>query len=141
MATERPNPQMDRLAVTDAKSTMEITAAFAFDAAHFMPDMPDGHPYGRMHGHSFEVEVTVRGAPDPKHGWVVDFDDLQQACRQVRGELDHRTLNEVPGLERPTLETLAAWIGARLQESVPALAEVVVRRPTLRQSCRWRPAL
>ena len=42
-------------------SVFEITKAATFDAAHHFPSEPEGSPYRRIHGHSFQVEATVRG--------------------------------------------------------------------------------
>ncbi|MCW9040055.1 MAG: 6-carboxytetrahydropterin synthase, partial [Rhodospirillales bacterium] len=36
---------------------MEIYKKFTFEAAHFLPNVPDGHKCGRLHGHSFEVTL------------------------------------------------------------------------------------
>ncbi len=35
---------------------LEITKSFAFEAAHFQPNAPAGHPNARLHGHSFMAE-------------------------------------------------------------------------------------
>jgi 6-pyruvoyltetrahydropterin/6-carboxytetrahydropterin synthase len=120
--------------------TIEITKEFGFEAAHHMPTMPAGHPYTRLHGHSFRVEVTVSGAPDPAFGWVVDFGVLEAALAHVRDQLDHHTLNDVPGLEQPTLEQVGQWIFGRIAETVPGLAEIVVRRDSIGERCRVRRA-
>lgn len=120
--------------------TIEITKEFGFEAAHCLPAMPKGHPYTRLHGHSFRVEVTVAGAPDAALGWVVDFATLDDAIARLRDRLDHHTLNDVPGLEQPTLEQIGQWIFAHLGEAVPGLAEVVVRRDSVGERCRVRRA-
>ena len=41
---------------------MRITQAFTFEAAHHLPNVPEGHKCGRLHGHSYRVEVHVSGA-------------------------------------------------------------------------------
>ena len=49
---------------------IEIFKEFTFDAAHQLAaNVPPGHIYGGLHGHSFKVEVHVRGTPDQKTGW------------------------------------------------------------------------
>ncbi|HEX7340222.1 MAG TPA: 6-carboxytetrahydropterin synthase, partial [Rhodanobacteraceae bacterium] len=40
---------------------MEISKQFTFEAAHRLPHVPEGHKCGRLHGHSFVVEVHVSG--------------------------------------------------------------------------------
>lgn len=106
---------------------MEIWKEFGFEAAHRLPNVPAGHKCARLHGHSFVVEVHVRGTPDPTLGWVMDFAELKAAWRPLHDALDHRYLNDIPGLENPTSEVLAQWIWAQLAPALPLLAKVVVR--------------
>ena len=40
---------------------MEIFNEFTFEAAHLLPNVPDGHKCLRLHGHSFRVTLTVAG--------------------------------------------------------------------------------
>ncbi|MEM1102994.1 MAG: 6-carboxytetrahydropterin synthase QueD [Pseudomonadota bacterium] len=117
---------------------MEIVKSFQFDAAHFMPNAADESPYRRMHGHSFVVEVTLEGAPDAAHGWVMDFGEVTAALASVRDELDHTLLNEIDGLEKPTLEGLGRWIAQRLRAPLPLAKRVVVRRPSIGEACHVR---
>jgi 6-pyruvoyltetrahydropterin/6-carboxytetrahydropterin synthase len=117
---------------------LEITQSFAFEAAHIQPGAPAGHPNARVHGHSFVAEVTLAGKPD-SHGMIRNFDDVEAALRDVRADLDHHFLNDVPGLERPTLEALSVWIFDRLRAALPQIVAVTVRRPSMGHSCTWRP--
>lgn len=121
-----------------ADSGMEIAIEFGFDAAHHFEGAPEGHIYGRLHGHSFFVEVAVAGEPDQRTGFVVDFAQLELATAELRTELDHRLLNEVPGLAVPSLENIARWIWERLVALFPGLCRVTVRRPSCRQTCVYR---
>lgn len=105
---------------------MEVFREFGFEAAHRLPLLPEGHKCSRLHGHSFKVEVHVRGDVDPATGMVVDFAAIKAAFAPLEGRLDHYYLNDVEGLENPTSENLAHWIWDRLEGSLP-LAEVVVR--------------
>ena len=116
---------------------MELSYRFAFDAAHRFGSFPAGHPYHGVHGHSFQVEIAVSGKPHPKSGFIVDFGDIEKACSQVRAALDHRMLNEVKGLEQPSLENLSIWIWKELAPNLPGLARVTVRRDSIGQSCTY----
>jgi 6-pyruvoyltetrahydropterin/6-carboxytetrahydropterin synthase len=113
---------------------MRIVKAITFDAAHFL-DEEGERPYARMHGHSFTLEAAVDGEPDPKTGWVADFADLAAALEEVRSALDHRLLNEVKGLERPTLENICRFAADRLRTKFPGLAQVKVSRPSNGETC------
>jgi 6-pyruvoyltetrahydropterin/6-carboxytetrahydropterin synthase len=106
---------------------MEIFKEFTFEAAHRLPNVPEGHKCSRLHGHSFRVEVHVSGAVDPQTGWVMDFADLGAAFKPLYRQLDHNYLNEIPGLENPTSEVIARWIWDRLQPALPGLSRIVVR--------------
>jgi 6-pyruvoyltetrahydropterin/6-carboxytetrahydropterin synthase len=106
---------------------MEVFKEFRFEAAHRLPTAPEGHKCGRLHGHSYKVEVHVRGPVDPDAGWVMDFADIAQVFKPLRERLDHYYLNEIEGLENPTSENLARWIWDRLYPGLPGLSKVVVR--------------
>ncbi|HTH97233.1 MAG TPA: 6-carboxytetrahydropterin synthase QueD [Stellaceae bacterium] len=123
-----------------AAKLVEITREFGFEAAHCLPDLPQGHPYTRLHGHSFRVEVTLAGTPDPRMGWILDFAELDRLIEALRERLDHRTLNEVAGLEQPTLENIANWIFDRIEAQIPGLDRVTVRRDSVGERCTVRRA-
>jgi len=81
--------------------------------------------------------VRIAGALDPAMGWVCDFALITAACAVLQRELDHRTLNDIAGLENPTSEHLAIWLWARLQAPLPGLAEVRVQE-TASAGCLYR---
>ena len=117
-------------------SVFEITKAATFDAAHHFPSEPEGSPYRRIHGHSFQVEATVRGeALDAAHGWGADLGALDQALKAAAAELDHGMLNEHPGLDLPSLENLCLWFANRLRPEWPGLSRISVSRPTIHERC------
>lgn len=104
-----------------------IFKEFTFEAAHRLPNVPPGHKCARLHGHSFRTEIHVTGNLDPRLGWICDFGHIKQAFQPLMDVLDHHFLNEVPGLENPTSEVLAAWIAEKLKPELPGLVRVVVR--------------
>ena len=118
--------------------SFEICHEFGFDAAHRFARVPRGHKYRGLHGHSFRVEVAVRGLARPPHGFVADFARLEAACTRIRDRLDHALLNDIAGLENPSLENLCLWIWRQLGRRFPGLARVTVRRDSLGQSCTYR---
>jgi 6-pyruvoyltetrahydropterin/6-carboxytetrahydropterin synthase len=115
---------------------MEIFREFTFEAAHRLPRVPAGHKCARLHGHSYRVEVHVRGEVDPTSGWIMDFADIKTAFQPLHDQLDHYYLNEVPGLDNPTSENLARWIWERLVDALPVCAVVV--RETCTSGCTYR---
>lgn len=104
---------------------MEVFREFAFEAAHRLPHVHEGHKCARLHGHSFRVEVRVEGEVNPTTGMVIDFADIRAAFQPLHDRLDHYYLNEIEGLENPTSENLARWIWDRLAELLPLRAVVV----------------
>ncbi len=116
---------------------MEIWKEFGFEAAHLLPNLPQGHKCRRLHGHSFRVRVHVDGELDPELGWVIDYAEIATAFAPVLTQLDHRYLNEIEGLENPTSEVLAKWIWRRLRPGLPALSAIEVRE-TCTTGCIYR---
>jgi 6-pyruvoyltetrahydropterin/6-carboxytetrahydropterin synthase len=106
---------------------MEIFKEFTIEAAHRLPHVPSGHRCGRLHGHSFRIEIHVKGDVDPETGWVMDFADMKKAFQPVHDQLDHSYLNETDGLANPTSENLSRWIWTRLRPALPLLNRVIVR--------------
>jgi 6-pyruvoyltetrahydropterin/6-carboxytetrahydropterin synthase len=106
---------------------------FRFEAAQTLPTAPEGHKCKRMHGHSFKVEIAVTGKVDPQVGWVYDHAEIGQAMKPLMDLLDHSYLNEVEGLENPTIENMCAWFWRKLQPQLPGLSEIILyETPTAR---------
>ena len=105
---------------------MEIFREFTFEAAHLLPNLPEGHKCRRLHGHSYRVQVHVRGEVGPETGMVIDFAEIKEAFQPLWQQLDHNYLNEIEGLANPTSENLAVWIWERLAGTL-ALQRIVVR--------------
>ncbi len=116
---------------------MEIIKSFRFEAAHYLPKLPETHKCRRMHGHSFKFDVHVEGPLDPELGWVMDFGDISRLVKPLVEELDHYLLNEIPGLENPTSEVIAVWIWNRLKPQLSGLSRIVVYE-TCTARCEYR---
>ena len=95
---------------------IKIAKHFHFDSAHRLDSLPEHHKCHRLHGHTYEVEIRLHGVPDER-GFVVDYQDITDAWAPIHNALDHRYLNEVPGLAVPSTEVLVIWIFDRLTES------------------------
>lgn len=109
---------------------------FSFEAAHDLAETVPGetdHPYARLHGHSFVVTLTLAAETLAPEGWIVDYAHLRAVCARLHARLDHRLLNRIEGLERPTLENTAAWIYRAAAAELPALSKVELARPTLKE--------
>jgi 6-pyruvoyl-tetrahydropterin synthase len=121
----------------------DITKTAQFDAAHRLPDGPKA-AYQQLHGHSFQVEATVRGVMGGPVGWVADLGDLEAKLSAVAKGLYHGLLNEHPGLEPDagfsrsradrrvaphSGRTLRPGAVARLRPGHPAASSVSLVRP------------
>ncbi|MNK01222.1 6-carboxy-5,6,7,8-tetrahydropterin synthase [compost metagenome] len=104
----------------------ELKQHFQIESARFLPHLPAEHPCSRMHGHSFKIILTLHGGLDGKVGWVIDYNEIQSQMKPLLEQIDHRVLNEVPGLENPTSELLAVWIYDRAHKVLPQLVRVTI---------------
>jgi 6-pyruvoyltetrahydropterin/6-carboxytetrahydropterin synthase len=116
---------------------MRLYKDFSFEAAHRLPNVPEGHKCARLHGHSFMVRVSIDGDVGANTGWVMDFAEMKAAFSPLHDRLDHRYLNEIPGLENPTSENVARWIWRELRPGLGGLAEIEVRE-TCSSGCIYR---
>ncbi|MHB1551442.1 MAG: 6-carboxytetrahydropterin synthase QueD [Vulcanimicrobiaceae bacterium] len=105
---------------------MQIRKGFTFEAAHALPFHPG--KCARPHGHSYRLEVGVRGPlrdDGPARGMIEDFDTIKELVRrEAIDALDHRSLNDI--IENPTCERIALWIWQRLLPVLPSLDELVL---------------
>jgi 6-pyruvoyltetrahydropterin/6-carboxytetrahydropterin synthase len=115
----------------------ELSKQFRFDAAHSLERVVDTEPSRRIHGHSYRAEVTLRGMPEAKSGMIVDFGLFERALEEARQGLDHRLLDEVPGLAPATMENIAAWIWNQLSPKLPQIAKVTIYRDSYGETCTY----
>jgi len=143
MATELANPQTDRTAVNAGSNGLEgkvfeISKSVNFEAAHRLPARASGDPYGRIHGHSFELEATLSGQVQPGKLWVEDIAVLTAALDAIAQQLDHQLLNEIDGLAVPTLENILVWVLERLASDIDNISQIKLSRPSLKEVCVLR---
>lgn len=110
---------------------------FTFEAAHHLPNVPEGHKCGRLHGHSFVVRLEITGEVDEYTGWIIDFAEIKAIFKPILDRLDHYYLNDIPGLENPTSEVLAKWIWNQVKPQLLILSAVVVKE-TCSAGCIYR---
>lgn len=97
---------------------VRVAATYSFEAAHWLPNVPDGHKCKRMHGHNYRLDVAVNGPLDGR-GFVLDYAELDSAIQPLVDMLDHRCLNDIPSLSNPTSEIMAWWFYDRIREALP----------------------
>lgn len=116
----------------------DLRQEFFFEAAHTLTRETEPESSRRIHGHTYHVEVAVRGQPDAATGMIIDLGDLRALIQAVRDQLDHRFLDDVPGLGPPTLENLCRFILLRMSKELPSLESVTVSRRASGDSCTLR---
>jgi 6-pyruvoyltetrahydropterin/6-carboxytetrahydropterin synthase len=103
---------------------MQLIKTYQFEAAHRTPWQGND---SCLHGHSYEVAVVVEGPLDPAYRWVMDYGDISDQFAPLFVLLDHKTLNDVEGLEIPTITNLEKWVYHRLKATISLLTDVHVR--------------
>ncbi len=106
---------------------MEIYKEFQFEAAHYLPNLPEDHKCRRIHGHSYRVRLYIGGTVDPEIGWIKDFAEIKVTFTPVYRQLDHYLLNDIDGLENPTSENLAKWIWNKTKPLLPGLTRIEIK--------------
>jgi 6-pyruvoyltetrahydropterin/6-carboxytetrahydropterin synthase len=100
----------------------ETYTEFTFDAAHVTtPDTP-------LHGHTFRARIYLRGPRHPEFGWSHDLLAVQRVVHGIKARLDHSLLNEIEGLESPTLENTTRWIFEAARTAIPGVDRVTLER-------------
>ncbi len=119
-----------------------LCKSFQFEAAHWLPYMPEGHKCRRLHGHSFKVDVEVSGLIDADSGLLMDFGDIKAIVKPIIDQLDHQCLNylgeawQEPLLINPSSENLSCWLWRQIKPKLPMLSQIVVYE-TCSASCRY----
>lgn len=116
--------------------TLTIGRRYTFEAAHRLPRTPAAHKCHAVHGHSYAVEVFVRGRCAADLDWIVDFGALDAAWGAVAGHLDHSYLNEIEGLQNPTSERICVWLWERLNTYWSGMPGVELARIVVAESAR-----
>ncbi len=122
-------------------SKIRVTKRFHFEMAHTLYEY-DG-VCRNIHGHSYNLEVTLIGEPrnetgHPKDGMVLDFGDLKEIVKsEIVGRFDHSLMvnSRVPQPQmellkkttgrliivkfQPTTENIVAYIAEILQQHLP----------------------
>lgn len=135
---ETRSTRVENLTRTENSTVYDLSQRFFFDAAHTLHRTIEAEGSRRIHGHTYEAEVTVRGCPDTHSGMVVDLGHLRRHIESVREQLDHHLLDEVPDLGPATLENLCKYIFTKLVNLLPQVVAVSVERHASGDKCILR---
>lgn len=98
---------------------------FSFESAQSLPQLPKTHPCSQIHGHSYFVKVSAS-----------DMTTLPEKLEIIYNEIDHRYLNDIPGLEMATSEILTFWIVKKLRK-LGVTPKMVIVEETPTSKCIW----
>ena len=89
-----------------------IAKRFSFCAAHRLVGLEKGHKCGRLHGHTYEVELIIAADALDERGFAgVDYAELRPFREWLDESWDHRTLLQ---LGDPIGDVLAKFEGGGL---------------------------
>ncbi len=110
-----------------------ISKSFYFEAAHKL-NTTSNDSNKKIHGHSYFVEIFIIDYNNEinKNGILLDFSIFQKKLNTVKKELDHSFLNEISGLENPTLENIGIYIYNKLKKL--NLYKILVKRKSCGES-------
>jgi 6-pyruvoyltetrahydropterin/6-carboxytetrahydropterin synthase len=95
-----------------------------FESALRLSRAPGGHPRRRLHGHSYLLRLNLSAPLDEVRGWTLDFGDVKALFAPVYRRLDHRVLDDLPGLRSPDPAGLALWIREEAAALLPQLDRI-----------------
>ncbi len=110
---------------------IELKQQFQIESARFLPHLDKSHPCSRTHGHSFVILFTLQGPLKQPESWLIDYNEIQQKISPLIQQIDHKLLNEVPGLENPTTENLCIWLYEKAQKVLPEVTRVTIKETSL----------
>ena len=112
-----------------------LSQKFFFDAAHTLNRQIEAASSRRVHGHTYNAEVFLRGQPDLHSGMVIDLGLVRREIELLRQQLDHHLLDDIAELGPPTLENLCQFIFGKLQARLPGVHSVRVWRESIGDGC------
>ncbi|MFH1761917.1 MAG: 6-carboxytetrahydropterin synthase QueD [bacterium] len=104
----------------------ELMVEESFDAAHALRGYKG--PCENLHGHTWKVQVFLKGDKLNKIGILADFKDLKKALKDGLSNFDHANLNDLPEFKEinPSSENIAKIIFDNLSKSIAGLIQVKV---------------
>ncbi len=107
---------------------ISVTKIFTFEAAHRLPEHTG--LCKNLHGHTYKLEVTLTRVGidlDTSTCMVLDFGDVKAAFEPLIKKMDHKYLNDIPGLEMPTAENMLKYIVAEASRELSIVRLIKVR--------------
>ena len=94
-------------------ATFELSQEFYFEAAHTLERDYETVSSRTTHGHTYYGRLTLTGDPTEFSGMVIDLAALRFEVESIKKLLDHKLLNDIEGLGRPTLENICKFVWSK----------------------------
>jgi 6-pyruvoyl tetrahydropterin synthase/QueD family protein len=123
---------------------MRLEREYVAEIAHQLSaGVPEGHPCRRLHGHRYEIVVTIIGDVNPETGMILEYAEIDRRVHEVFDLLDHRFINFLGEEAAVTTDPTTPFAivatrpieGARILE--PALAAKVRENSTIENVKLW----
>ena len=101
-----------------------------FASAHSLRNYPGD--CARLHGHNWQVEVSVCSSVLDDNGIAIDFREIKKQTKLVIKRLDHQYLNEIKPFDvlNPTAENIAKYffdeVGLLINNEYIKVKEVLI---------------
>ena len=108
-------------------SAMIVYREYYINSARFLPNLKASHICSNLHGHTYNIKVSVKGDVDSASGFVIDVFEIDKYFKKVHKEIDHKLLNEIEGLGNPTSENICIFVWNRLIQYISNLHEIEIK--------------
>ena len=104
----------------------ELMIESTFDAAHALRGYEG--PCENLHGHTWRVQIFLKGNKLNKIGYLKDFKDIKKTLKIVLSQFDHKNLNETARFIKinPSCENLSLIIYKEMKRQIKELTKVTV---------------
>ena len=97
---------------------------FRYESALYFDNAPADEVRRQLHGHSYLTRLHLEAPLDAVLGWTIDYGDVKARFKPLLEQLDHYTLNDIPGMVAPSCAGIAAWIRTQVADSLPELNRI-----------------
>lgn len=104
----------------------KISKRFDFSASHQLKGLPETHQCARLHGHNYQINVTLIGDELDEVGFIVDYGKLDGIKRYLDIFVEHEHLNDVFDFN-PTAENMAKHFYGIFKDMFPQVFSVRVK--------------
>ena len=115
----------------------QITKQYKFCAAHryWNDDWDEAknievfHDDVRLHGHNYDLYITIKGPIDNASGFVVNLKDLNEVVnKKVINVLDHNLIQDVEWFKdkQPSTENLVVFIWEQIALEIAFTSQVIL---------------